>query len=211
MTKIKAVIFDVGGVLEIGESLKTHKNHSSFNVHEYIAKKFKISIDQWFDSIDTTYALSIEGKISKEKTLLVISKNLGTNPRKLEKIIIKAYRRNFKHNRKLYRFAFKLKKRGHKIAILSDQWPISKEALIKKRYSKKFDVLVISCDVGVRKPNPKIYKLVLNKLNLNADETVFIDNQIWNIKPAKKLGMKVILFKDNEQTIKNLQKLGVEI
>lgn len=208
---VKAIIFDIGGVLEIGKNCKITKNHRTLGVHEYISKKFKISPDQWFDSIDAPYVLSIEGKIAKEKVLSVISKNLKTTPKKLERIIVKSYQRHFKHNKKLYKFAFKLKKQGYKIAILSDQWPFSKEALIEKKYAKKFDAIIISCDVGVRKPNPKIYKIILKELKLNAKECVFIDNQTWNIKPAQKLGMKTILFKNNKQAIKDLKKLGVEV
>jgi FMN phosphatase YigB (HAD superfamily) len=36
---------------------------------------------------------------------------------------------------------------------------------------------------------------------------LFIDNREWNLKPARKLGMKTILFKNNKQTIKDLKKL----
>ena len=78
-----------------------------------------------------------------------------------------------------------------------------------EKYTKKFNAVIVSCDVGIRKPNPKIYKLVLKKLKLPAKNTVFIDNQKWNIKPAKKLGMNTILFKNNKQTLKELKKLKV--
>ncbi len=54
-SKIKAVIFDIGGVLQLGSESKVK------GVHKYIAKKLGISIDQYFDSIDATYAKAIEG------------------------------------------------------------------------------------------------------------------------------------------------------
>ena len=107
--------------------------------------------------------------------------------------------------------AFKLKKQGYEIAILSDQHHVSKEALIRNRDSKKFDIVLVSCDVGLRKPNPKFYKLMLKKLKLSANKIVFIDNQTWNLPPAKRLGMKTILFKNNNQAIKELKRLGVKI
>ncbi len=211
---IKAIIFDVGGVLALplGKyALHPERGHRELGVHESIAKKLKINIDQWFDSIDSTYTKAIEGKISKEKVLQIISKNLNTTPKRLNKILIRSYKEKFKQNKELYKFAFKLKEQKYKIAILSDQWYVSEEALIKKRYARKFDAVVVSCDVGVRKPNPKIYKIVLRKLKLPTKECVFIDNQVWNIKPAKKLGMKTILFKNNKQVIKELNKLGVNV
>lgn len=207
---IKAIIFDVGGVLAIGAIPEKHRGRLHHTkVHEYISKKLKISLDQWFDSIDSTYADSIEGKISKEKTLKIIAKNVRVSVKKLEKIIIKAYEKNFNQNKQLFEQAFKLKKQGYKIAVLSDQWPPSKQALMPDKLYKKFNVKIVSCDVGVRKPNPKIYKLILKKLKLPAKNCLFIDNQQWNIKPAKKLGMKTILFKNNEQLFNDLKEFGI--
>jgi len=210
--QIKAVIFDIGGVLALSKIPleKYGGNFHNLGVHETISKKLKLSLDQWFDSIDSTYADAIEGKISKKKFLSVISKNVKTTPKKLEKIIFKAYKKNFKQNKKLYSLAFKLKKKGYKIAILSDQHQISQKALMQKKYSKKFSVVVISCNVGVRKPNSKIYKLTLQKLKLPAKNCLFIDNQEWNIKPAKNLSMKTILYKNNKQLFRELIKFRIK-
>ena len=218
---IKAVIFDVGGVLVIPKfpvsliqnthlsGIPAHCGHRNIGVHEYIADKLKILLDQWFDAIDTSYAESIEGKLTEKEVLAVISKNLGISSQKIKKFVIKAYIENFIQNKQLFKQAFKLKKQGYKIAVLSDQWPLSKKAIMPERIYKKFNKVVVSCDVGMRKPNLKIYKLLLKKLKLPASKTVFIDNQKWNITPAKKLGMKTILFESNEQCFEELKKLGV--
>lgn len=212
--QIKAVIFDIGGVLVLSKNpttIKIGKNHSYTGVHERIAKKLKISLDQWFDTIETTYVEAFIGKISEQTTILTLAKKLQVHPGYLRWLIVKSYRKNFKQNRKLYKLAFKLKKQGYKIAVLSDQWWLSKEAIVKERYMEKFDQVVISCDVGVRKPNPEIYKLTLKKLRFQAKNCLFIDNQSWNLTPAKKLGMKTILFKTNKQLFKQLEKLGVKV
>lgn len=200
---IKAVIFDIGGVLQLGTQRKNQRQMHASGVHEEIARKLKISIDQYFDSIDTAYAKSIEGDISYKKLLKTISKNLQISPKKLKKFYFDAYEKNFKFNKPLFNRALKLKKQGYKIAILSDQWHLSKNALIPKEIRKYFKVLVVSCDIGIRKPAPEIYKMTLKKLKLKPKETIFIDNQKWNILPAKKLGMKTILFKNNKQLFKD--------
>lgn len=201
---VKAIIFDVGGVLASGTPVvKMHGKLHHPGVHEYVAKKLKISLDQYFDSIDTNYAKSIEGKISEKKAISLLSKNLKITPKKLIKLYIKAYKKNFKQNKQLFRKAFKLKKLGYKIAILSDQWHLSYEALMSSKNYKKFNPVIVSCFVGMRKPNPKIYKLILKKLKLKSPECLFIDNQKWNIDAAKKLKIKTILFKDNKQLFKN--------
>ncbi len=208
---IKAVIFDVGGVLALGKKSFFLKNHSSKGVQEYMAKRLRISIDTWFDSIDTIYAEAIEGKASKEKALEVMSKNNKISGKKLEGLFARAYRKNFRQNKRLYNLAFRLKEKGYKIAILSDQWQVSKEALMPEKYTSRFDAVVVSCDVGLRKPNPKIYRLLFKKLKTHYKNSVFIDNRDWNLKPAKKLGIKIILFKNNRQLIKDFLKLGVKI
>ena len=205
---IKAIIFDVGGVLALGAFILV-ENKQRNSVHLDIAKGLKISLDQWFDSIDSVYAKSLEGNISEDKTSKIIAKNVRVTTKKLEKIAKKAYKKEFKQNKQLFKKAFELKKQGYKIAVLSDQWYLSKEALMPPKLYKKFDEVVVSCDVGVRKPNLKIYKLILKKLKLPAKQTLFIDNQEWNIKPAKKIGMKTILFKNNKQLFKELDKLKI--
>lgn len=206
--EIKAVIFDIGGVLQLGEKQRKFSNQShASGVHERAARKLKIDLDQYFDSIDSFYARSIEGKISKKELLKNLSFNLKTSEKKLEKLYFNLYKKKFKINKQLFKQATILKKQGYKVAILSDQWHLSKEAHYPKTFQKLFYPSIISCDVGIRKPHMGIYKLILKNLKLKPSETVFIDNQIWNIKPAEKLGMKTILFKNNEQTIRELNKI----
>ena len=202
--EVKAIIFDVGGVLALGKNSTLKKNKMiPSGVHQRIAKKLKISMDQYLDSIDTNYALSIEGKISEKKVTQIFSKNLKVSKEKLKELYIRSYKKHFKQNKQLFKQAFKLKKQGYKIAILSDQWHLSREALMPKKFYKNFNPVVVSYEVGIRKPNPKIYKLILKKLKLSPRQTLFIDNQKWNMGPAKKLGMKTILFKDNKQLFQN--------
>jgi len=212
--KIKALIFDIGGVLElekISPSINGKKDFVNLGVHEYIAKKLKISVDQWFDSIDSTYADSVEGKISEKEVISILSKNLKVKPKKLIKVVVKSYKKNFVRNKSLYKFAFNAKKEGYKIAILSDQWHLSKKSLVDDKLMKNFDAVVISSDVGIRKPSQKIYKLVLKELKIKPNYAVFIDNQEWNIKAARKLGINTILYKNNKQVFEDLNKLGIKI
>lgn len=211
--EVRAVIFDIGGVLTQPKSrldIKTKQNQHYMGVHQKIAKKLNIPLDQWFDAIDSVYSDSYVGKFSEKKTVSIISRNVGVSSQKIKKIVIDSYKENFNQNKQLYNFAFQLKKRGYKIAIISDQWCLSKDAVVNSSYMKKFDYVAISCDLKIRKPQLKIYQLTLKKLSLKPEQTVFIDNQTWNLTPAKKLGMKTILFKNNKQTFKELKRLGIK-
>ena len=197
---IKAILLDVGGVLALGES--SERKRGKFipsGVHLNMAKKLNISIDQYLDSIDSTYVSAITRKLSKKEVIETLSKNFGISSKKLKRLYLDSYKKNFKQNKELFKELFKLKKRGYKIAILSDQWFLSKEALMPDKFYRNFDEVIVSCDVGIRKPNKEIYQLAVKRLNLSPHEILFVDNQKWNILPAKKLGMNTILFKSNKQ------------
>jgi putative hydrolase of the HAD superfamily len=207
-SQIKAVIFDVGGVLALGKDLG-QINGRTKGVHEAITKQLGISLDQWFDTIGLLYDSTITGKVSENEFLSYLEKTFQQPKAYFRNLFLESYKSNFKINKELYSFAFKLKKKGYRIAILSDQHQISKEVVMPKSKIKHFNPVIVSCDVGVRKPNPKIYILILKQLKLKPQQTVFIDNQSWNLVPAKKLGMHTILFKTNKQLFKQLEKIGV--
>ena len=211
-SKIKAVIFDMGGVLRIGKNSRKNKsiNHIS-GIHESIAKRLKINIDQYFDSIDTAYAKSMEGKISENILLDTLSFNLNYPREKIKKLYVEGYRKLFKKNIWLFGVAKQLKKKSFKIAILSDQWHLSKDALMPKKDVKIFDEAIASCDVGIRKPSRKSYEFILEKLGIKPSEALFIDNQVWNIVPANKMGMKTILYQDNKKIKEQFAKYGIYI
>jgi len=209
-SKIKAIIFDIGGVLQLGDySKEPIRGHQILGVHNYIAKKLKIPLDHYFDSLDTAYAKSIEGTISEEQITKTIAKNLEISVKKLRQLFGQAYKLNFKLNKELISSAINLRKQGYKISVLSDQWYVSKNSLVISGIKKNFKPLIISCDVGLRKPNPKIYRLLIKKAKLKPNEILFIDNREWNMPPALKLGIRTILFKDNKQCIGELKKMGV--
>jgi putative hydrolase of the HAD superfamily len=207
--KIKAIIFDIGGVLFLKRFSFNDHIRDFIGVHQYMADKYKLTIDDWFDYIDSPYSKSMEGLISKEEAISTIARRLKTTSEKLISDWKWAYRIKVKKNRKLYRLANKLKKKGYVIGVLSDQWHISKEVLANENDLKCFSPVLISCDLGMRKPNPKIYRLLIKKLKVKPSEILFIDDRSWNIVPAKSLGMKTILFKNNKDFIKELEHLKI--
>ncbi|MCF7910769.1 HAD family phosphatase [Candidatus Pacearchaeota archaeon] len=209
--EIKAILFDIGGVLFLPKKPVKKSKTPGSGVHYSISKKLGISVDQWFDSIENFYSDSVKGKISENRVLEKLSENNQLPKNKIKKLIISVYKNKFQENKELYEQAKKLKKQGYKIGILSDQWHLSKKAIVPQRYYNFFNPLIISCDVGTRKPETQIFNLALEKLKLNPKEVLFIDNQKWNIKAAKKLGIQTILFKNNKQTIKKLNKLFKKI
>ncbi len=65
-----------------------------------------------------------------------------------------------------------------------------------------FDKIFISCELGMRKPEERIFEHVLSQYNMNGAEAVFFDDVEENIRKAKELGIEAILV-DNQSSVKN--------
>lgn len=92
--------------------------------------------------------------------------------------------------------------------MISNAWLETRHWLENQwRIADSFDHIVISAEVGVAKPDPRIFHLALDGLEVTPLESVFIDDFEENIKAARKVGMHAILFRDPEQTIKELRQL----
>lgn len=72
-----------------------------------------------------------------------------------------------------------------------------------------FDGLVISGDEGVVKPDPRIYRLLLDRYGLNAASTVFVDDRPENVEAARVAGLAGIDFVSGPQLRRDLVDLGV--
>jgi len=73
-----------------------------------------------------------------------------------------------------------------------------------------FETVVDSAFVGVRKPDPAIYAIALERLELPAGECVFIDDLERNVVAARELGFATVHFADTEQAIAELDALLAE-
>ena len=89
--------------------------------------------------------------------------------------------------------ALKLKQKGYPIYLLSnfpgDQF---EKYRLQNSYIDMFDDRIISGDVGLAKPDKKIYELAVQKFSLIPEESLFIDDKIENTTSAEKLGIKTI-------------------
>lgn len=92
-----------------------------------------------------------------------------------------------------WKFIKRCKKQGHKVFILSnwdDSWPLMKQ--LHAEFFKLFDGIVISAEINMLKPDPEIYRHLLEKYKLEPSQTVMIDDQAINLKAAQQVGMHAI-------------------
>ncbi|MEK6872158.1 MAG: HAD-IA family hydrolase [Nanoarchaeota archaeon] len=213
---IKAIVFDIGGVLQIPHYY-VHKNNKEFSsIHEMIARALHLHPDNWLDAIDLLYAKATIGEVSRNKFVQEVSKKLNISQNTLVHAVKKSYHKHMKKNKELYIIVQSLQKKGYIVGILSDQWPLSRESIFPKKDQKLFDFAIISYEVKTRKPQPKIYQLLLKKIrekdkSISTSEIIFVDDKNYNLVPAKKMGIHTIQFHNNKQVIKELKKLNVAI
>ncbi|NXE10948.1 ACD10 dehydrogenase, partial [Lophotis ruficrista] len=70
---------------------------------------------------------------------------------------------------------------------------------------RHFDVMIESYREGMRKPDPRIYKLCLERLGVQPQESIFLDNSSQNLQAAAQLGMKSVKVDDPEAALKELE------
>ena len=74
-----------------------------------------------------------------------------------------------------------------------------------------FDDVVISAEVGCRKPDPEIYQLALGRLGVEAEETLFIDDFAHNVAAARELGIRAHRFRSPGRLIEALARHGLPL
>mgnify|MGYP001612345401 FL=1 len=90
-------------------------------------------------------------------------------------------------------------KERYKIALLSNNnREYCEEYLFKPGIDKIFNVLVISYQVGYRKPSPEIYQILIKKLELKPEEILFIDDDPTKLPVAQNQGMETLVYKNAE-------------
>jgi len=79
---------------------------------------------------------------------------------------------------------------GIRTALLSNSWG---NRYPREQLAEHFELTVISSEVGLRKPEPEIYRKVLTGLGLPAEQTVLVDDGAPNLEVAEQLGMRTVL------------------
>jgi epoxide hydrolase-like predicted phosphatase len=99
---------------------------------------------------------------------------------------------------------------GVRTGLLSNSW--GKGRYDRSQFPVLFDGVVISGEVGVRKPEPRIYELGAEAIGLPPAVCVFVDDLPGNLKPARELGMATVHHTSAEETIPQLERLlGVRL
>ena len=190
---IKNIIFDIGGVMFDDSTQNINKvlNENS----ELLCKKVygKSFLDCVLGNTEVSdYIESFRNDSDYEKVKYILSRN------NLH-ISYPLMKENFE-------YISGLKAKGYNLYILSnitrDSYEYVNETI---DISKIFNGGVYSYQEGVVKPDRRIYELIVDRYNLNKDETLFFDDKQKNVDAANEFGIKGFLFKTIEDIENNLK------
>lgn len=187
MSNIKAIIFDCFGVLYVDYS------------EAYFAH-FPESLEQLRD----LNKACDRGYLSLEEYLASVSKLTGDSP----ETIYAAFAREHVLNQRAIEYIQKDLKPSYKIGLLTNigrGW--MQQFFSEHQLHELFDAAIISSEEHIVKPEPEIYRLTAERLGVQPDECVMIDDREVNCCGAEAAGMASVVYDSFEQTKRDLTRL----
>lgn len=188
---IKNIIFDVTNVLLLFKRDYLLGNFYQGEDFEFL--KEKIFYD--WEKMD-------EGLLTCEEHLERVLKTLPEKYHKIAIGVLTTWENYMTCTNATYNYIKELKNEGYKLYILSNMTPhfIERDSMFP--VISLFDGKVYSAPIKLLKPNAEIYRYLLNKYNLKANETLFIDDLKENVLGAEKVGIKSFQFNHNLYKLK---------
>lgn len=201
MERIKAVIFDWGGVLI---------DDPRPGLMLYCAKALGVSEADYTRAHNKFSEEFQKGLISENVFWAGVCAELKTSRPKAPSLWSDAFRSVYLPRKEMFSLASKLHKNGYKTAVLSNTEAPAMQFFYQLRYNM-FDVVVFSCVERTKKPEREIYELTIQRLKTRPRQAVFIDDRPEYINGAKEVGLNTIVFKSGEQVKDELARFSVAI
>jgi len=110
----------------------------------------------------------------------------------------------FEHKQDMAGLVLRARRAGIATALLSNSWG---DHYLRHGWDDMFDVVVISGEVGMRKPEPRIFEYALSRLDVSASQCVFVDDTPGNVRAAAALGLVGVHHTGYEETAAELEAL----
>ncbi|HSX08363.1 MAG TPA: HAD family phosphatase [Candidatus Saccharimonadales bacterium] len=191
----KVIFFDWGGVIAndpgdefLGDLLTSigateQQKKEIFQTYMVRFMEGKITERDYWEALRQKYGLAIHDTISEEF-------------KKWKGLVA---------NQEVLALARQAQQKGVKVAILSNVIEPTYNVIKQAGYYDLFDDVIASCKEGCAKPQKEIYELALERLHVQAKESLFIDDKQLCLDPATELGMATLLAKDPAQLVADLQ------
>ncbi|MFC0626622.1 HAD family hydrolase [Kribbella deserti] len=208
MSELRGLLVDWGGVLtsDLSHALRQW------------ADKDELDFDAYFTAItDWIAATPVEAELNPihalergliavpdfERKLAAVLVRRDGRPVEAEGLIGRMFA-HFEHAPQMSALVRRARAKGFRTALLSNSWG---NTYPRDTWDGMFDAIVISGEVGLRKPEPEIYHLAAERIGLEPAECVFIDDMQPNVDGARVLGMTAILHTSYDETRRELEAL----
>jgi putative hydrolase of the HAD superfamily len=196
---IRAVVFDIGGVLEITPDLGAVPMWES---------RLGLPPGDLAERMHDVFAGGSIGAITEDDVHRALGNRLGLDEQQVAALMADIWREYLgTPNIELIEYTRLLRPR-YRTGILSNSFVGARE---KEQAAYCFedlvDDIVYSHEAGMSKPDPRIYVLACTRLGVRPDETVFIDDTDYCVAGAREVGLHAIRYQDNAQVIHEIEVL----
>ena len=199
---IRAVIFDFGSVLVLMQDEKPR---------QLLADRLGVPLEELnrlvFESESAARAML--GELTIDQHWQAVGAALGVLPEDLPAVRAQFWSADVV-NQELVALIHKLRPR-YKIGLLSNAWNDLRQVLATRLpIGHLFDDMLISAEVGLGKPDPRIYHLAVERLGVQPHEAIFIDDVLVNVEAARSVGLQAVHYRSNPQLFAELESLGLQ-
>jgi len=195
---IRAVFFDFGGVI-----VRTEYQAPRQHLAERLGMEYE-DLDKLVFNSPSGLRASV-GEISDKEHWAEVTKRLRRPASEMETIREEFFAGDVT-DREIVEFLRSLRS-SHHVGLISNAWPDLRDYITKLKFDDAFDNMVISGEVGVLKPEARIYQIALEQAGVSPNEAVFVDDLYENIEGCQAVGMHGIHFRDPQTAMAELKNL----
>jgi putative hydrolase of the HAD superfamily len=203
MAEIKALVVDYGGVLTtpLQEPMLAFATEIGLELQDFV----RVALAPYAGGEDSLITDFETGRLSEEEFSAAFAARLSEftgkeiDPANLVARLFGGVRLE----ETMLEAVGRVREAGLQTALLSNSWGL--DLYPKERFAELFDAVLISGEVGVRKPDRAIFDLLLEQLRLSAEMCLFVDDHPGHLQAAAELGMNTLLHVTPERTISELE------
>src|SRR3989344_1141473 len=198
----KAIGFDYGGVIAGVTGKEFDKLVCDF---------LKVSLYEYREAYFKFNQLMNNGQVTGPELWRMVLSELGRSGRYDEFIEFQSKIPHHKVNLDTLQLVDRLRKNGYKVGLLSNNTMKSAGHIRSTDLINHFDACVIYAEIGMSKPDPKIFEYFFSKLGIAPHQAIFIDDAEKSLSTATEVGYHPIFFKNHNDLIRELKSLGVRV
>jgi epoxide hydrolase-like predicted phosphatase len=196
---IQAVVFDIGGVLEITPDL---------GLSEKWEARLGLALGELNTRMHDAWLGGSIGTISEDEVHRALTERLGLDERQLADFLDDLWREYLgTANTELIDFARRLRS-GYRTGIVSNSFIGAREReQAAYGFEDLVDEIIYSHECGMSKPDPRIYALACERLQVEPARMVFLDDFEPCVAGARQAGIHAVLYEDNAQAMRDIGNL----